>query len=195
MSKIPNSDWLKDYYARLQSDITTSLGRRDNLTNWAYTLLGAVLAIYFGFFSEGASIPQFWRFALIVGMSVILIRFFFQSMIAYGFFLRWRFLKNKIELYWMKGSPTVNEIIDDIEKYDHGRAVPNTDRKRLLDGQIRSGFVIVLVIPAILILYEMWLVVSQPPLKYTITLIGLGLYIIFDVINFLSYDQMKKAKG
>jgi hypothetical protein len=193
MSKSSNPDWLKDYYARLQSDITNSLGRRDNVTNWAYSLLGALLAIYFGFFSVGASIPQFWRFALIIGMSVILIRFFFQSMIAYGFFLRWRFLKNKIESHWMKGSPTVNEIISDIEQYDHGRTIPNTGRKRFWDGQIRSGFIIVLIIPLILISYEISLVASNVTYEYSLTLLGLIVYIILDTINFLFYDQMKSS--
>ena len=195
MSQDENSDndWLKQYYSRIQNEVDTSLRRRDSVTNWAYSLLVATLAIYFGFFSESALIPQFWRFLLIVGLSVVLIRFFFQSMIAYGFFLRWRYLRKKIESFWMDGKPDIAIIILEIKEYDHQNSTPKTSRRRFWDGQIRSGFIITLIIPIMIFGYEVSLVFDNLPKEYIFAIVGFIAYVILDSVNFILYDQMKKS--
>ena len=184
------NSWLHSYYNKVQDDYKSSLTRRDTITTWSYSLLAAILGIYFGFFSESLSIPQFWRFVLVIGLTIILVRFFFQSMIAYGFILRWRILKTEIEKHWMNETPTLDELKKNISEYDHGKKLPKSGRNRLV-GQIRSGFVLILVIPLILIANEFF-IQSEVSLIYFGLLGGLAVYVVLEVINFVTYDQMKK---
>lgn len=191
MSDNENPSWLEKYHDRLESDLNTSFQRRDNVTNWSYTLVAAILTIYFGFFNSSSAQP-FWRYTFVVGILVVLIRFFFQSMIAYGFYLKFRYLRNKIEDHWMTGNPTIKEIIIDIQTYEHGKKMPDVKRNRLWDGQIRSGFIIVLAIPVILIVNE--LSTTTIHYRHSAILIGLGIYVFLEILNFNLYDQMKKLK-
>lgn len=193
MTESKDPTWLETYYNKLQADTQTSLQRRDNVTNWSYTIVIAILTIYFGFFTNNFGVHQFWRYMFVIGTLVVLIRFFFQSMISYAFFLRYRHLKTIIEKHWMRGSPSIEEVIKEIEKYEHGREMPPTKRNRLWDGQIRSGFIIVLVIPLFLIANEFHML-HVVPVKYYEVLIGLGIYVVLEIINFKLYDQMKKSK-
>lgn len=191
MSKSSDSNWLSNYYERLQSDYELSLSRRDNVTNWSYTLLAAIIALYFSFFSDKLMISPFWRYSLVVGLLVILIRFFYQSMISYGFLLRTRFLRTEIEKHWMNGNPSIEKLTEHINDYDHGKSMPDTGRNRYL-GQIRSGFILIVAIPIILITNEFYLIGNKITWEYFVVLVGLIGYVIFEIINFQTYDQMKK---
>ena len=184
------TSWINTYYSRIQDDYKSSITRRDAVTTWSYSLLAATLGVYFGFFSENLLIQPSWRFALLTGLTIILIRFFFQSMIAYGFILRWRMIKTKIEKYWMQGNPTIDELKKIVEKYDHGKTIPPSGRNRLV-GQVRSGFILILIIPVILIINEL-LIQNEITLFYFGLLGGLTVYVILEIINFVTYDQMKK---
>ena len=184
------NSWLHSYYSRVQDDYKSSLTRRDTITTWSYSLLAATLGIYFGFFSENLLIQPSWRFALLVGLTIILIRFFFQSMIAYGFILRWRMIKTEIEKHWIKEISNVDQLKKIIEKYDHGKTIPSTGRNRLV-GQIRSGFILILIIPVILIINELFIQNDVSLFHYGL-LVGLAIYVALEIINFVTYDQMKK---
>jgi hypothetical protein len=81
-------EWLHSYHHRVQDECKISLERRDRVTNWSYTILAAVIAAYVGFFADGTWVLPIGRFALVAGVLFVLIRFFFTSMIAYGFFLK-----------------------------------------------------------------------------------------------------------
>lgn len=187
-----NSTWLTDYYNRLQSDYQTAFTRRDNVTNWTYSILAGILAIYFGLLSSSSITEPIWRYLLIIGIMVIMIRFFFQSMIAYGFIIRFRYLRNRIEKHWMNGEPTIEKVKEEIIRYDHNRYVPQTGRNRLWNGQLRSGFIINLVMPSFLLFYELYLAKEKLSLEYILPLVVIAVYLVLEVINYATYDQMKK---
>ena len=190
MSDSSNSDWLSNYYNRIQSDCTVSFERRDRVTNWSYTILAAVIAAYVGFFADGTFVTPLGRFALVSGVLFVLIRFFFTSMIAYGYFLRARYFRTRIEQHWMKGEPSLDEIKQDIEKYDHGKSMPHTERNRLM-GQIKSGFLLILIIPTIPLAIEFYLGITW---EYFVIVGALIVYILLEKHNFNNYDQMQSSK-
>jgi len=184
--------WVKNYYDRIQKDCTISFERRDRITNWSYALLAAVIAAYVGFFGDGTYVTPLGRFALVSGVMFVLIRFFFQSMISYGFFLRSRFLRSSIEKYWMNNNPDLNQLKQYIKVYDHGKSMPKTGRS-LLGGQIKSGFLLILIIPIIPLAIEFYL--QGFVWEYVVIVIGLILYSIAEMINFKKYDQMKSLSA
>ena len=185
MSNSKNPDWLSNYYNRTQEDCKTSFERRDRVTNWSYTVLIGILAIYFGFFGEGIAVPPIGRFALLAVALFVLTKFFFQSMIAYGYFLRGRYLRTKIEEYWMNGKPSLDDIKKEIEIFDHGKKIPKISRNRLI-GQVRSGFFLILAIPVIPLVIELYLELNW---QYFVIIGFLILYLLFEIYNFKSYDQ------
>jgi hypothetical protein len=184
------NNWVSNYYNRIQSDCTISFERRDRITNWSYAILAAAIAAYVGFFADGSFVTPIGRFGLMAGVLFVLIRFFFQSMIAYGYFLRGRFLRTKIEEYWMNGKPTLEEIKKHIEVFDHGKKIPKTGRNRLI-GQIRSGFFLILIIPTIPLTIELYLKLSA---EYFIIISALIAYAVVEIYNFRSYDQTQTVE-
>lgn len=187
MADSKEPEWLANYYQRIQSDATLAFGRRDNITNWSYTILAAAIAAYVGFFGSGTLVIPLGRFALIAGVLFVLIKFFFQSMIAYGYFLRARYLRTRIEQYWMDSNPSLDQIKQDIKDYDHGKTIPSTGRNRFL-AQVKSGFILILAIPTIPLAIEFYLKYHW---EYVIILIALGIYVVLEIINFKKYDQMR----
>ena len=190
MSVSNEDNWLARYYNRIQNDCILSIERRDRITRLSYTILAAVTAIYAGFFADGSFVTPLGRFILVSAVLVVLIKFFFQSMIAYGYFLRGRYFRKKIEQYWMNNMPSIDEIKQDINKYDHNKAMPETERNRLM-GQTRSGSIQILSIPIILLLIELYLDQSW---YYCAILLGLVGYTFLEIYNFITYDQMRYSK-
>ena len=192
MSDTNTEGWLTNYYNRIQGECALSIERRDKIMRLCYIVLAAGIATYVGFFANDSAIPPFGRFVLISGVLIVLIRFFFQSMIAYGYFLRWRYLRKQIEQYWMKidGCPSLEEIKDDITTYDHGKTMPKTGRS-LIMGQAKSGFVLVLAPVIFLLTFELGLEQSW---NHVCVLVGLVGYAIWEVYAFKGYDHMQRAK-
>jgi len=185
-----NSNWINQYYYRIQNDCTLSIERRDRVTNWSYVILAAVIGAYVGFFADGTFVTSLGRFGLVAGVLFVLIRFFFTSMIAYGYFLRARYFRTRIEQYWMNDEPTLDEIKQDIEKYDHGKSMPPTGRNRFM-GQVKSGYILILAIPIIPLAVEYYLGYSW---YYCAIVAGLIGYAVLEVYNFKKYDQMQSTK-
>ena len=180
------TDWLATYHQRIQNECKISLDRRDRLTHLSYTVLVAVIAAYVGFFADGIFVLPIGRFSLAAGALFILVRFFFASMLAYGFFLKWRYLRNAIEQHWMSGEPTLDVIKQYITDYDHGRSKPPIDRNRF-SGQIKSGSFLILIVPLIPIGIEFSL--NNSNIFYYLIMIGIGLYAILEMRNFNKYDH------
>ena len=180
------TDWLATYHQRIQNECKISLDRRDRLTHLSYIVLVAVIAAYVGFFADGIFVLPIGRFSIAAGALFILIRFFFASMLAYGFFLKWRYLRNAIEQHWMNGKPTLDEIKQYITDYDHGRSKPPIDRNRF-SGQIKSGSFLILIVPLIPIGIEFSL--NNSKIFYYLIMIGIGLYAILEMCNFNKYDH------
>ena len=184
------ADWLGNYYHRIQNDCTMSFERRDRVTNWSYTILAAVIAAYVGFFADGTFVTSLGRFGLVSGVLFVLIRFFFTSMISYGYFLRARYFRTRIEQFWMDGNPSLNELKQDIKNFDHGKTMPKTGRN-LFAGQIKSGFILILAIPTIPLAIELYLGHTW---EYYTILLALTGYVILETYNFKKYDQMQYSK-
>ena len=191
MTDSPDINWISNYYNKIQSEFQISFGRRDNVTNWSYSLVAALFAIYFGFFSESLAVPQFWRYSFVVGMMVILVRFFFQSMIAYGFLQKWIYLKKRIQELWLDKKDVQAEIRNDIQDYDHGKYIPKS-RNYLFLGQIRSGFIIIVAIPIILITNEFSILGNNITWEYKAVIIGFIIYVGLELINFFTYVKVKE---
>lgn len=190
MSNSNKDNWLSNYYDRIQTDCMISFERRDRITNWSYAILAAVIAAYAGFFADGSFVPPLGRFGLVSGVLFVLIRFFFQSMIAYGYFLRGRYLRTRIEEYWMNGNLTLDEIKNDIKTLDHGKKIPKTGRNRLI-AQVRSGFFLILAIPTVPLGIELYLNLDW---EYFLIIGFLISYVFFEICNFRSYDQTETVE-
>src|SRR2546428_7390585 len=125
MSSRESSDaWLSQYYAKLQSQSQFSLQRRDMVTNWGLTLFLAILATYAASLTSQIALPGYWKIVILLTGLGLLVRFFAQGMISYAFLRKWRYLENNLESYWASGTPLLKDLLQDVDKYDHGRRTP-----------------------------------------------------------------------
>ena len=122
------------------------------------------------------------RFALTATILSIMTRFFFQSAIAYGFFLRHRHIQTEIEKHWMDGTD-IEKIKKAIREFDHGKHTPS---KNKIVGQLRFG-PLGLALPAILLAIDF----DVDGVKHCIVLILLMGYVFYEILNYVMYDQMK----
>jgi hypothetical protein len=185
-------DWIDRYYNKVTYEARLSLDRRDKFTNWALTILAALISIYFGVFSGKIVIPDYWRFLLVISFSIIEIRFFIQSMQSYGFLKKWRHLQKVIEQYWDGQSNDRNYLLSEIRKYDHGNKVP-IRISTMIDAQARSGFVLILSIPFALLVNELFFVGATITNSYLFALGALLAYIIWEAWILRQYEAMKYA--
>ena len=181
--------WLLSYYERMQSESAISFRRRDNVTNWSYVIMAAVVGTYAGFFADASNVPPLGRLGLVAGALIVLTKFFFMSAIAYAFFQRWRHLRKQIEKHWMSGTPTLDEIVSEIGLYDHGRALPPTVRG-IFKGQAASGAYIPVLVPIIPLAYELHLGHGW---EQCLVVLGLAAFVFVEVLSYRSYDQVHQA--
>jgi len=189
-SEHQNDDWLKEYYSRLQSESQFSSTRRDNATNWGLTVFLGVIATYAALLTSQTSLPSIWRILLLLAALALEMRFFVQSMIAYSFLRRWRYLEQKIESHWSTGKPTLAEIVTDVQTYDHGRRA-TVSKRDMVWSQVRAGFLLVFLALAALLLRDVSKL-SEMSLKIWGVFIGLAIYFMWEIYSFLTYDQLKK---
>ena len=182
------TDWLARYYDRIVLDCRLSFERRDRTTNWSLVILGALMAVYVGLFVEGNQIESLGRFGLVTAVLFVLVRLFFMSMIAYGFYLRGRHIRTLIEKHWMCGSPDIDQVISDVTKYDHGKSMPDTGRNRFL-GELHSGAVLTTIIPLIPLGIELY---YNGEVTHCLIVAALASYVIWEVYGFRRYDQMRQ---
>ena len=191
VGKAKSPRWLFAFYRRTQADADTSLRRRDNATNWSYVVMVAVVGTYAGFFADGSGVPPLGRFGLVAGALIVLSRFFFMSAIAYGFYRRSRYFRDRIEKHWIGGDPTLGEITSDITRYEHERSAPPAGRGPFA-AQVRSGAVITLVAPSILLLYELSLGHGW---EHCLILAGLAGYAALEAFNYATYGQIHPPRN
>ncbi len=186
----PKDEWLKNYHSRLQSENDLSMHKKDTLTKWSLTILLATIGLYFGEFVGITGFESESRFALLIGSLIIQIQFFVNSMLAYGFLKKWRSIKEKIEQYWMDGAPEYSEIVQDIKNYDHGRNT-KPSAKDMIWAQLRAGYMLIFAAHLILAVLE-----SQRADTFSyyhgLSLGALGLFLSWQIIIYLKYDQFKR---
>ncbi len=112
-------------------------------------------------------------------------------MIAYGYLLRVRYLRTQIETYWLGDNPNIDDLKKSMRTYDHGRHMPPIKRNRFWDGEVRSGFIINIAVPVILILNELHIAVNPLSSNYCAPLAVVAIYTTLEIINYLRYDQMR----
>lgn len=184
-----HTDWLARYYDRIVLDCRLSFERRDRTTNWSLVILGALMAIYVGLFVEDSQIESLGRFVLVTVVLFVLVRLFFMSMIAYGFYLRGRYIRTLIEKHWMYGSPDIDQVISGVKMYDHGKSMPDTGRNRFR-GELRSGAFLTTVIPLIPLGIELY---YYGGFMHCLVAVALALYVVWEVHGFRQYDQMRRT--
>ena len=185
MNKSPDDtsgDWVAKYYERIITECRISIERRDRVTHWSYMVLGAFMVVYVGF-AASTDVDPILRFALTATILAIMTRFFFQSTIAYSFYLRGRHIRTKIEEHWMD-KPDIEEIKKEIRKFDHGKQNPAT--KSRIVGQIRSG-PLGLILPVILLVKDF----DVGNTEYYVVLAFLIVYVFYEILNYVTYDQIK----
>ena len=87
----------------------------------------------------------------------------------------------------MNGTPSIDDIKQDIIRFDHGKAMPETERN-IFAGQVKSGFVLILAIPITLLAIELHLAQTW---EYFVILACVGGYFVSEYYNFKRYDQMR----
>jgi hypothetical protein len=188
IKKSPESEWLKEYYARISEEHRFSLNRKDTLTYWAITAVFVMLAAYVELLRF--ELPTLWRISLLVGTICLLVRFFMHSCLAYAYLRKWRYLLEQIEKHWMTGKPSLVDIQGDIKKYHH---TPRTTVTRgyLVMAQLKAGFLLVFLLPISLIIFEVF---YFPQSRFTLVSLALLItYIIYECWQFVSYEHMKKV--
>ena len=176
-------DWVAKYYERIVAECMASLERRDRITHWSYTILGVFVGAYASFFAIDIDNNSAIKFALTATILAIMTRFFFQSVIAYGFFTRGRYMRTKIEKYWMDKSD-IKELKLLIKSFDYGRRLPT--KKNKIASQVRYG-PLSLILPLILLIMDFEINNTE----HCIVLIMLMAYVFYEILNYVTYDQMK----
>jgi len=173
-------------------DARFDINRRDTFTYWALTVFLATIAVYFQLLHQG--FPPLWRLALVYVTGALMLRFFMHSCLAYAGIRRWRDLGTLIERYWAGtvDAPTLAQVKEAIETYDHQTKATVT-RRRQVRTQLRAGFLLIIGVILILIIFEVSVLPGWDQASILMTLGALG-YLAFEVINFLKYPKIMKPK-
>ena len=182
-----NESQLKTYYEKLQSEYTYSLKKKDTLVNWSLMALLAFMSVYFNIIKM--DVINEIKILFTIGILIILIQFFVNSMLAYGYLRKWRKIMTGIEKYWMDKSYSYEEITEDIREYDHNGKLSIT-WKDMIWAQLLSGFLIILLTPIFFIIYEIYTIGINS--YSTIGFIILGIFIIWEIITMSTYSKFKK---
>ena len=184
---VMNESQLKTYYEKLQSEYTYSLKKKDTLVNWSLMALLAFMSVYFNIIRM--DIINEIKILFTIGILIILIQFFVNSMLAYGYLRKWRKIMTGIEKYWVDKSYSYEKITEDIREYDHNGKL-SIAWKDMIWAQLLSGFLIILLTPIFFIIYEIYTIGinSYSTIGFTI----LGIFIIWEIITMSTYSKFKK---
>lgn len=182
---LPNKekeDWLKSYYAKIQSQHDNSFRKKDILTNWSLTILVAMFGIYFGILSgqfQEQMLEQSLRFAVVSGFIIILGQFFSNSLISYAYLRKFRYLMKLIDSRWMNGNPSFSVIVEQISVFDlKDKTV--VGMKTASWAQLRAGFAIILGVPTILWISELFQI-QNLSFNHHIAFLFLGIFVAWEI--------------
>ncbi len=193
---IDKEDWLKAYYSKVQALHDNSFRKKDTLTNWSLTILVAFFGIYFGILSGNINpIPDpNIKFILVTGFLIILGQFFSNSLIAYAYLRKYRYLIQKIDSRWITGIPTLEKIMKDITELDI-KGQTNVGMREACRAQLKAGFAIILVPPTIVWFSEVIIIQNLSSYHY----VGFSVLAIFLGWELWSlwikkYSKIRRAK-
>ena len=187
-------EWLKVYYSKIQLEHDYSLRKKDALTNWSLTILVALLGIYFGIqggLIQDLVIDQSLRFILVTGFIIILGQFFSNSLIAYAYLRKFRYIMEQIDSHWMTGKPSLKTILEKISTFDH-KSKTVVGVKKMISAQLRAGFAIILGGPIIIWISELFNI-ENISYNHIIAFIILGGFVIWEIVSLNTYDKLKQS--
>jgi len=138
--KLIERDWLENYYEQCGREIDLAFDILNANTNWAFTLISAV----FTGIIVTRVFPDFWSWSLLIFASLLTVRFFVRTCLAYNNLIRWNKFRNMInELYLFtpseKREEYRKEILKHISTYDKEWYSP-LPKKSLILSNMKYGY-------------------------------------------------------
>jgi len=189
-------EWLKAYYAKIQSQHDNSFRKKDILTNWSLTILVALFGIYFGILSgqfQEQMLEQSLRFAVVTAFLIILGQFFSNSLISYAYLRKFRYIMKMIDSRWMNENPSFNVIKEQISVFDlKDKTV--VGMREASWAQLRAGFAIILGAPTILWISELSQI-QNLSFNHIIAFSFLGIFVGWEIWSLWlrKYNRIKQA--
>jgi len=186
-------EWLVNYYQKAHAEKVMDLDRRDTFTNWGLTIFLGVIALYAEML--GRTIESIWRFGLLLTAFGLFLRFYIHSCLTYAWTHKWNKLII-IEQYWIskKQDPTLEEVKEEIRKYDHDQKVP-IRRLKILKAQLQTGYIIIFPVLAFLIFQES-INIDLSGNYYNMALFLIFIcYLVYEVYNFTSYSKIDMPRN
>ncbi len=189
-------EWLKVYYAKIQSQHDNSFRKKDTLTNWSLTILIAMIGIYFGILSgqfQEQMLEQSLRFAVVTGFLIILGQFFSNSLISYAYLRKFRYLMKMIDSGWMNGNPSFSVIKEQISVFDLKDKTVVGMRESSW-AQLRAGFAIILGFPTVLWISELYQI-QNLSFNHYFAFSLLGIFLAWEIWSLWlrKYKRIKQA--
>jgi len=136
--KSSTNEWLKKYYDQAGREIGVAFGAINANTGWAITLLSILVT---GIFLSGI-FPDIRSFIVLLLISLLLIRFFARTVLAYQNLIRWNIFRNSIDKIFL-GEDRDGSIQKDLRKsidlYDWRWLSPQP-RSKLILSNLRYGY-------------------------------------------------------
>jgi len=170
--------WLDSYYSRITEEYKLSMERKDRVTDWSITIFFIAIIAYAQLLTSNNSL---WRICLLFGLELFILRFFINSMIAYSYLKKWRYILKQIDLYHFKKDIDFEKIKKIVEIYDHTHTTTENARYFII-RQLINGFGLLLSIPILLMIFEF--IINPPAKEVILPLIGSILYAGYEISNF-----------
>jgi len=171
------------------------MDRRDKFTFWAITLLFANLSAYFYLLSQ--KIPDLYLIIYFLASLILYIRFYIQSVIAYAYIVKFKYIIKLIEENLLFKKSNFKELEDAIDKYDH-RRYAHINKKKLLTAQLKAGYSIIIGIPLIFTIIHSYIYLNDANKSpnsfyiYVISVILFILYICYEAYIFKNYTPVSQ---
>ena len=184
-----NCRWLEAYYSKISDAHNFWLQRRDTVTNWALTFNFGTAAIYAGFLSSAVPVAPFFRILFLAIAVALSTRFFAFDLVMYAWVQKYGFLTREIEKCMTADHVNYSRAKELVNKIDHERYT-TISQNRMLVSQLRAGYLLILLIPCSLLVYQ--LIITPLGETNFLLLDLLGLYLAYEILNFLTYTPLRK---
>jgi hypothetical protein len=181
--------WLENYYTRISGELNLWTQRRDIVTGWALTLEFGTAAIYASFLSSSVPVAPFYRNLFLVIAVALSVRFYAFDVLMLAWMKKYAFLTREIERCMLASPVDFQRAENLVEKIGHGHYTTASPRE-LLIGQLRAGYLLILLIPTALLGYQ--LAISPQDCANLVLVILLLVYLGYEVGNFRTYPPLQK---
>ena len=189
-----DENWLDNYYKKLQPSYDYSLKKKDMLTYWSLTIIGIIVGINFGIFgfidNDGTIIyNSLLHLFILAVLTIIIIHFFGNSIIAYSYLSKWKHLQKIIEQYKIYHDISYKNLLKEIKEIDHSdHGVVKLSI--MFKSQLQAGFHIILSTSALIFIYQ-FIIIGNYSLVYTIPPICILIFILYEVLSLKRYSRIQ----